>query len=98
MGKIDLVAELRKDNPLSRLIDLQIFAGALESYHQAAKNIQENGVIVLHPRTGAPIDNPYFKVQSSQIAIISKYPRIKSDRTTTLLVNQLKNSPAKTSQ
>ena len=82
---IDVVAELQQDNPGLRLIDLQLFADALATYKEAAKNIRSNGSIVMHPRTGAPIDNPYLKIASSSGAIIGKLGRIESDRVVTLL-------------
>jgi len=82
---IDVVAELSRDNPTLRLIDLQLFADALATYKEAAKNIKANGSIVMHPRTGAPIDNPYLKIASSSGAIIGKMGRIKSDRVVTML-------------
>lgn len=42
------------------------------SYQAATKNIQENGDIVVHPRTGAPIDNPYSRVRNQAITMMSK--------------------------
>jgi phage terminase small subunit len=81
---IDLVHELAKDNPAARLIDLQLFAGALLTYKEASKNIEANGAIVMHPRTGAPIDNPYLKIVERSGRTLSKM-RIKSDRVVRLL-------------
>jgi len=86
MGKvIDVRAELRKDNPSRRSIDLQVFADALTIYREASRNVCENGAIVAHPRTGAPIENPYLKIQTAQGAALAKMVRIKSDRVIRLL-------------
>jgi phage terminase small subunit len=86
MGKvIDVLAELKKDNPTRRLIDLQVFADALTVYHEAASNIRQHGAIVSHPRTGAPIENPYLKIQTAKGAVLSKMQTVKADRVMKLL-------------
>ena len=85
MGEIDLVAELRADNPKASGIDIEICANALRIYYEAAANVRANGAICSHPRTGTPMDNPYLKVMSSQAAILSKCSRMKTDRVLTLL-------------
>jgi len=85
MGKIDLFAELVKDNPKRSLIELQIYADALTIYTEASANVKKHGSIVMHPRTGAPIENPYLKIQTSKGAAIAKMPRVKSNRVVNLL-------------
>lgn len=86
MGKvINIFDELRKDNPTKRSIDLQVFADALSVYKEAAQNVRANGAIVSHPRTGAPIENPYLKIQTAKGAVLAKMASIKSDRVLTLL-------------
>lgn len=85
MGEIDLVAELKKDNPSMREIDLRVFADALRTYNEASENVTKNGAICQHPRTGAPIENPYLKVQASAGATLSKMRAIRSDRVCDLL-------------
>ena len=89
MGKIIKIAEeLAKDNPRASAIDLRVYADALQTYHEATENIAKNGAICSHPRTGAPIENPYLKIRSQQAAILAKMPRIKSDRVLVLLTAQ----------
>lgn len=85
MGKIDILSELINDNPTLRIIDLKVFADALKVYREASSNIKEHGAIVMHPRTGAPLENPYLKIQSSSGAVLAKMGRIKSDRVVKLL-------------
>ena len=86
MGEvISVVDELRKDNPARRLVDLQVFADALMIYNEAAKNVRDKGAIVSHPRTGAPIENPYLKIQTAKGAVLAKMQTIKSDRVLKLL-------------
>ena len=84
---IDIEAALAFDNPRASSIGIQIYADALRTYHEAAQNVLKNGAICAHPRTGAPIENPYLKIRAQQAAIIGKMPRIKSDRVLKLLQN-----------
>jgi len=86
MGKVvNIAAELRKDNPRASEVALKIYADALRTYNEAAANVLANGAICSHPRTGAPLENPYLKVQAQQAAILGKMPQIKSDRVQKLL-------------
>lgn len=86
MGKvINVFDELREDNPSKRSIDLRVFADALSVYEEAARNVRANGAIVSHPRTGAPIENPYLKIQTAKGAVLAKMVTIKSDRVLKLL-------------
>lgn len=41
-----------------------MYADAFVEYQEAQANIEEHGAIVLHPRTGAPIPNPYSDVKA----------------------------------
>lgn len=89
MGQvIDIAAELAKDNKGASVIQLQMYADALRTYNEAAQNVQKNGAICSHPRTGAPIENPYLKIRAQQSAILQKMPRIKSDRVQKMLNEQ----------
>ena len=85
MGEIDIVAELRKDNPKMREMDLRIYADAMRTYREAARNVATNGAICCHPRAGAPIENPYLKIQAQQGAILTRMRTIKSDRVSAML-------------
>jgi len=85
MGEIDTVAELQKDNPRLRAVDLRVFADALTLYQEAAKNLHENGAVVAHPRTGTPIENPYLKIQTAKGAVLAKMRMVKCDRVMEML-------------
>ena len=50
------------------------------TYHEAADNVERNGAMCAHPRTGAPIENPYLKIRASQGAVLAKMRHIKGDR------------------
>jgi phage terminase small subunit len=52
-----------------------LYSDAVDLYNEAAKNISEFGAVTAHPRTGAPIENPYIKIRdgaSKQIQQIHK--------------------------
>ena len=85
MGKIDIIEELKADNPRAASIDVQIYAEALNIWHTALLNVRKNGAICLHPRTGAPIANPYNDVMTRQGALMQRMKFIKSDRVVGLI-------------
>lgn len=89
MGKINIKDLLKKENPRAKDIDIEIVGNAISIYLEATSNITTNGSIVLHPRTGAPIENPYLKIQSQQSSIICKFKNIKSNDA----LAQLKTNP-----
>jgi len=63
---------LLKHNPDNRRHGIELFVSAFLSYLEAERNIKEKGSVVAHPRTGAPIDNPYLKVRSSMLNDMNK--------------------------
>ena len=77
---IDIPQMLRSANPSARTVDLQVFADALRIYREASTNIALHGAIVFHPRTGAPIENPYLKIQTQKGAVLTKMANINSNR------------------
>lgn len=87
MGKVtaldtveQIVAALTPDNPFADRGALTMYANAYLTYRLATANIAEHGVIVAHPRTGSPIENPYLKVQTSQLKIMQGLGQVrKSD-------------------
>jgi hypothetical protein len=88
MGEINalnLEKELQADNPRARQVDLRVFADALRAYVHASENIREHGSIVQHPRTGAPIENPYLKVAKQTGDVLARMRGIKGDRVLELL-------------
>lgn len=40
-----------------------LYADAFLEYREATWNIEKNGVIVSHPRTSNPIENPYLGIR-----------------------------------
>ena len=85
MDKIDVVFELLKDNPETRITDVHIIADALDTYEEASDNVRRNGAIVAHPRTGAPMENPYVKIANSKAVVLLKRRQVQTDRVALLL-------------
>lgn len=69
-----LVETLRAYNPRARIDLIEVYVSALLEYRAAQKNIDEHGAIVLHPRSGAPIANPYIVVRDSAQRVLLKCP------------------------
>lgn len=64
--KDDVLRILREDNPSRQLAPkIAIYADAFLEYQAAQANIDEHGAVVFHPRTGAPIDNPFIRVRNA---------------------------------
>ena len=92
MGEVKSILDLLKaENPKEPAMNVEVFADALSTYIEATANISKNGAIVSHPRTGAPIENPYLKIQTQKGAILTKMGRIKSNETLASLADQLAN-------
>lgn len=74
--KATLIANLRRLNPRYSIADIVIYVDAVAEYRAAQANIDEHGTIVMHPRTGAPITNPYMAVRDAAGKLIAKHPRL----------------------
>jgi phage terminase small subunit len=48
-----------------------MYADCYLEYRTASENIARNGVIVAHPRTAAPLQNPYLAVRDKALAKLS---------------------------
>jgi phage terminase small subunit len=81
MGEIkksEVLAALRAENPGGRPDEIARYADAYLTYQEAQENIDRNGAIVAHPRTGAPIENPYLKVRKSAGDVLTQLKRIRA--------------------
>ena len=77
----EVVKILRAENPTCPLGDLTMYAEVWLVLREAAANIAKNGAIVAHPRTNAPIENPYFRILTGQIKLLQGLTRVrKTDR------------------
>lgn len=70
--KILLKNENRKDTAMQ-------YADAFMEYQEATINIEENGIIVKHPRTMNPMENPYIKIRDNALKKLQGFMRVKSD-------------------
>lgn len=85
---------LSRDNPQARQDDLVRYLEAYWEYRKAAANIAEHGPIILHPRTGAPVENPYLRIRGQATATMAKI--LKRNKTLTkvdVLWQEAKNGP-----
>jgi len=60
---VDELATLRAANPTARIDKIHAYVGAFLEFQEATANIREHGAMVVHPKTGAPIENPYVSVR-----------------------------------
>ena len=51
---------------------IEMYVSSFLGYLEAQDNIDKNGNIVAHPRTGAPMENPYLKVRTSCLNEMNK--------------------------
>lgn len=71
MTRAEMIALLRTSSPKARLDDVTIYVDALIEYRIAQENIKSVGSIVAHPRTAAPIPNPYLAVKAANLKILA---------------------------
>lgn len=88
MGKVNVLEELQKDNKRANAVELQVYGDALVTYVEASTNVDKNGAICSHPRTGAPLENPYLKVRAAAGLTLAKMKGIRGDRVLQLLQAQ----------
>ena len=69
------VQVLGKLNPEIHPDSLRIYLDALRLYSEASENIEKNGAITGHPKTGAPIVNPYMEIQERASRVLMKFHR-----------------------
>lgn len=65
---------LSQSNPRDRAT---LYADAFIEYETASKNINENGLVTLHPRTMTPIENPYIRIRDKALDKLSKMRGVK---------------------
>jgi len=77
--KAEVAEVLKAENPSAPLASLEMYAGCFVDYLEAVDNIARHGTIVAHPRTGAPIENPYFKIKVATMKSLLAFRRLKTD-------------------
>jgi len=71
---------IRKDNPQGSAATIEMYVHQFATYIEAEENIQQNGVIVSHPRTGQPIENPYLKIRTTAQQSMQKTRMLKVNK------------------
>jgi len=52
-----------------------LYADAWAEFVEAVANVERNGAVCAHPRTGAPIENPYLRVRDRAFERLLKLRR-----------------------
>ena len=68
---------IQDDNPGAKVNDVETYAHQFTTYMESAQNILTNGTIVAHPRTGAPMENPYLKARNTALSAMTKLKRLR---------------------
>jgi Phage terminase, small subunit len=56
-----------------------MYADAFVENHEASANIAEHGIIVSHPRTANPIENPYLAIRDRAAKKLDGMRKVKAD-------------------
>lgn len=82
MGQVDWT----KDAIIEKLVEegaprdqATLYADAYLEYREASQNIEQFGIIVQHPRTGNPIQNPYLDVRTRAAKKLAAMRKLKAD-------------------
>lgn len=70
------LAILRDENPKAHESLLRIVAGLFVEYTVADANIAQFGPVVTHPKTGAPVVNPYSSVRERASKALLEHRRL----------------------
>ncbi len=73
--RAQVVDYLRHKNEGASLQAVALYADAFGEYRAAMANIREHGAVVFHPRTGAPIDNPFLRVRDAARKALGEFAK-----------------------
>ena len=74
MSKLEIIAKLVEAG--TSRDRATIYADAFLEYQEATDNIAKNGVIVQHPRTANPIENPYLAIRDRAMKKLISIERV----------------------
>lgn len=80
MTGVEIRRWIAEENPAARPADAEMYAQQFATYFEAAINLEQNGAIVAHPRTGQPMENPYLRVRASAQVAMCKLRRLSVNR------------------
>jgi phage terminase small subunit len=73
------MAEMSRDEVVVALVKRGVakdrawrYAAEYVTYREADANIAQNGAVVAHPRTGAPLENPYLRIRDRARAALDR--------------------------
>lgn len=91
---IEVIAQLRKVNKDADEATLQQYAHQFVAYLEAQNNIARFGNVVSHPRTAAPMANPYLPIRAAAAKEMkSAGRRLKTDKLWQHYANELNPPP-----
>ena len=80
------MAKMTKEEIIAELVErgtskdrATFYADAYLEYTEASENIDANGIIVQHPRTANPIENPYLAIRDRAARKLDAMRRVKAD-------------------
>lgn len=76
VDRVQAFVILQMDNPKIDRGTLQQYVDQFAAYIEAQDNISRIGTVAAHPRTGAPIENPYLKVRDNAARMLQKMRRV----------------------
>lgn len=80
MTKDEIIAILEKNSPgAGKRGTFVQYADAYLEYQEATENIEKNGLIVQHPRTSNPIENPYMAVRDRALKKLQLFRNVKTE-------------------
>ena len=79
--------DLNKPEIIQLLIDEGVridlahqYADVFMEYMESTHNIDEHGIIIIHPRTGNPIDNPYLVIRDRALKKLQSMDSVQCDQ------------------
>lgn len=79
MNREEMRVILERASPRAPAHNIEQYLSALETWQEADANIREHGAIAIHPRTGAPFDNPYLKVRTASWRLMQDCKGVRAD-------------------
>jgi hypothetical protein len=71
---------LASASPDARPHEVECYLSALHDWLACDANVREHGPVSLHPRTGAPFDNPYVAARKRAMDDMRSCKAVKADR------------------
>jgi len=73
------IKEIHREFPWMIMDDARVYLDARNLYDEASDNIEKNGAVTGHPKTGAPMVNPYLAIRESCIRTMLHVRRVQKN-------------------